>query len=179
MWRTIASASVGFASAIVYLIVTGYLLFHAKAVESGLVFLWNLEPVTVTAPRPPFLQMVSLLLWSALIFWSLLEISARSSAIKIRPTLLTAAIILVVVALAIMATADYPQPSMLAGTDPAVVICLRTAGLSPATMAMAAGLAVFAFSAPSTRADVRQTKNAAKPESIPGRPSERSVSPRV
>lgn len=166
MWRTTGSVGVGFASALVYLIVSGYLLFQAAAVESGLMFLWNLEPVAVTAPQPPLLQMASFSLWSALTFWSLLHISARSSAVRVRTTLLTTAIVLVVVGFAFMGTADYPKPSLLADTDPALLTCLRTGGLSPATMAMAAGLAVYAFWAPSTRAGARQTKNAAEPGSI-------------
>ncbi len=151
MRKIIASVAVGCACAAIYLIVAGYLLFQAQTVESGLIFNWNLEPVSVTDPQPPVLQMASFLLWSALVFWLLLWLSARSSAISRSTSLVTTASVLVVVAGIFLATANYPRPSLMDGTDSAFLACLQTGATSPATMTMAAALVVFAFAVPQIR----------------------------
>jgi hypothetical protein len=151
----------GIANASIYLIVTGYLLFHARAVETGLIFLWNLESVAVASPQPPFLHIASFALWSLLSFWLMVRVSARFSATAGRAFLLTTASVIVLTAFAFMVILDYPIASFLSDTDPALLRSLKTGALSPVSMVMAAGLTVFAFSAPSTRAGAGRTEKAA------------------
>jgi hypothetical protein len=151
----------GIASASVYLVVTGYLLFHAQAVEAGLLLLWNFEPLSVTNPQPPFLYIASFALWSLLSFWLLVRVSVRLPSTAGRTFLLTTATVIVLTAFAFMAILDYPTASFLSDSDPALLRSFKTGALSPVSMVMAAGLTVFAFTALSKRGGAGRTKKAA------------------
>lgn len=145
----------GCITATVYLFGTGYLVFQAQAVEAGLVFSWVLEPQSATDAQPPILQMISLTLWGALSFWLLLKNSRRGSGILARTSLLSAALVLVIFAGSFLAGTTYPHTGLLESADSALLTWFRTGALSPATLIMAAVLAVCAFVLPPTQPAAR------------------------
>lgn len=106
--QRILGVLVGVLAALIYLPLLGFLSFHERARQEGLVFSWDLADITTAEPQRTLLPVLGMILLSALFAWVLLWVSARFTAIAPGwPLFLAGATLLAIV---LLATIVFPTP---------------------------------------------------------------------
>ncbi|WP_156027429.1 hypothetical protein [Mycetocola saprophilus] len=140
--QRILGALVGVLAALIYLPLLGFLSFHERARQEGLVVSWNLVDVTTAEPRRTLLPVLGMILLGALFAWALLRGSTRFRAITPGWPLFSAGATLLVIVLLTTIVSDVPVPDTLSLSESGFAAYVVAGATGATTAALGAVLCV-------------------------------------